>query len=63
MLFVAFFVFYIFFETTIGKFKTLGNLVNPREIVARSGRVIATHPRGVAIFGLVWWLWNIQRWG
>ena len=62
VLFVFAFFVYLFFETLMGKFRTLSYLVNPREIVERSGRFLKVHSHGVFMFGVVWWVWNIQRW-
>lgn len=63
VLFVVVFALYIVFETTTGKVRRLAYLFNPREIIDRSGRSLSMHPRGTIMFGLIWWLWNIQRWG
>lgn len=63
VLFVVVFAFYLVFETATGKVRTLSYLVNPREIIERLGRFLSVHSLGAVWFGVVWWLWNIQRWG
>jgi hypothetical protein len=63
VLFVVVFALYVVFEISTGKVRRLVYLLDPREILDRSGRFLSMHSRGAIMFGLIWWLWNIQRWG
>ncbi len=61
--FVFVFVLYMCFQTVTGNGRSLSYLFNPRKFAERSGRFLSVHSRGAVMFGLVWWLWNFQRWG